>query len=811
MKRHLIKIVSLTVMVVMVLSLASCDAITNLFGGKEHEHTFGETWSTDATNHWYAATCEDGEECKTATKDVAAHTFVDGKCSVCEYVDPDYTPDNGDDEPAHTHTFSADWASDATNHWHAATCNAGADCAVATSALAAHNFADGACTVCEYADPDYVAPAENILNGGEASVNATAAGVEYKFTAKLPNTYVITWNNTNAKISVDGEAITSGYEFELASGEEIIFVMATVDETDAAYYVSVDVKEEEIPAENTLTIGTKTVNATYSGITYTFATKAEATYVITWTEANAVIMMENANGSEEIASGTEFTLPTHGVATFAMCTVEGDLTYDVTIAVKEDSGENENENILLIGSNTVTATTNGNEYTFAAMVAGKYVITFNETLAEIAYEVTPGNAEPDIVSGYEFTVEERQIVKFIVFVDSALDLETTDLAVEIASAQSEVASDFVVGTAKEIEATETGADYTFASKTGGTFVITWTEANAFVMMSINDGDAEMIESGAEFTLPERGVATFNIGTATGAGNITYSVTISNKLVDSSYLTIGAATPVRGDTHAPTIYKLTTKNTGTFIITWTETNAEVILELGGVAEAIESGKEVVLEARQEANFAIYAIEGTVSFEITVTVKEETDTPSNVLQGGEDVTVNATADGTHYTFTAMLADTYTITFDTSVAYISAEYGNVSDTGIDSGYEFTLTSGQTITFVMMPYDMELAETTYTVKIDVKQAETNVLRGGEDVTVNATADGTHYTFTAMLAGTYTITFDTSVAYISAEYGNVSDTGIDSGYEFTLTSGQTITFVMMPYDMELAETTYTVKIDAKM
>ena len=56
-----------------------------------HKHTFATTWSSDAENHWYAATCKHSTE----VKDKAKHTFSDyteqgvkgRKCSVCEYVD----------------------------------------------------------------------------------------------------------------------------------------------------------------------------------------------------------------------------------------------------------------------------------------------------------------------------------------------------------------------------------------------------------------------------------------------------------------------------------------------------------------------------------------------------------------------------------------------------------------------------------------------------------------------------------------------------------------------------------------------------
>lgn len=131
-----------------------------------HEHTYSTEWSKDATSHWHAATCEH----TTEVKDKATHSFNEGDvtkpatetekgekiytCSVCGYVKKEAIP-------VHTHTYSADWTSDATNHWHAATCEH-----YVKSEEAAHTFDKGVvtkeateaeegekiytCTVCKY-------------------------------------------------------------------------------------------------------------------------------------------------------------------------------------------------------------------------------------------------------------------------------------------------------------------------------------------------------------------------------------------------------------------------------------------------------------------------------------------------------------------------------------------------------------------------------------------------------------------------------------------------------------------------------------
>lgn len=68
------------------------------------------------------------------TEGKAAHTFSGDTCSVCGY------------KKAHEHTFATTWSSDETNHWHAATC-AHTD---EKKDNAAHTFDGNKCSVCDY-------------------------------------------------------------------------------------------------------------------------------------------------------------------------------------------------------------------------------------------------------------------------------------------------------------------------------------------------------------------------------------------------------------------------------------------------------------------------------------------------------------------------------------------------------------------------------------------------------------------------------------------------------------------------------------
>ena len=100
----------------------------------DHVHTYENTWSSNATEHWYAATC--GHQVKDQ---LSAHIDAnnDGNCDVCGWFDE-----------THTHTYEDGWTWDAVFHWHGATCEHSG----AVSEKAEHADADGdeLCDSCGY-------------------------------------------------------------------------------------------------------------------------------------------------------------------------------------------------------------------------------------------------------------------------------------------------------------------------------------------------------------------------------------------------------------------------------------------------------------------------------------------------------------------------------------------------------------------------------------------------------------------------------------------------------------------------------------
>ena len=100
----------------------------------DHTHTYEEAWTNDNAQHWRKATC--GHD---VVSEMAAHADSDndGTCDVCGWF-----------EESHTHTFSEDWKTDVTYHWHAATCeHLGA---FSDRAQHADGDEDGHCDTCGY-------------------------------------------------------------------------------------------------------------------------------------------------------------------------------------------------------------------------------------------------------------------------------------------------------------------------------------------------------------------------------------------------------------------------------------------------------------------------------------------------------------------------------------------------------------------------------------------------------------------------------------------------------------------------------------
>lgn len=91
-----------------------------------HTHKFATEWTSDGTNHWHVAVCghaaeiSDKEEHKWNEEIIKTVTCTeDGEkklvCAVCDRTKTEVIPPTG-------HSFSEEWTSNETKHWHVATC-----------------------------------------------------------------------------------------------------------------------------------------------------------------------------------------------------------------------------------------------------------------------------------------------------------------------------------------------------------------------------------------------------------------------------------------------------------------------------------------------------------------------------------------------------------------------------------------------------------------------------------------------------------------------------------------------------------------
>ena len=74
----------------------------------------------------------------------------------------------------HIHSFSQDWLSNETDHWHSSVCEAKDDCFTAVTDLSSHSIVDGACSVCGFVVTDMagdVADSTDSIGGSDVGDN----------------------------------------------------------------------------------------------------------------------------------------------------------------------------------------------------------------------------------------------------------------------------------------------------------------------------------------------------------------------------------------------------------------------------------------------------------------------------------------------------------------------------------------------------------------------------------------------------------------------------------------------------------------
>ena len=263
-----------------------------------HKHNYSNAWTTDGTSHWHKCTMCDAKKDVTAHSGGTATCTNKAKCAVC-----------GKEYGEVKHIYSNEWKTDGTNHWHActacgikkdvtahsggtATCTAKAKCAVCGKEYGkakGHSYStewktDGTnhwhvCTVCGV-KKDIAAH-----KGGTATCTNKAkcavCGKEYGNAKGHTYTYVYTKSTTKA----DGKIVKKCTVCGKVAATSVIKKPATLTTANTSYAYtgsqikpSVTVRDsagKTIPAtEYTVTYGTNkavgkgTVKITFKGKKY---------------------------------------------------------------------------------------------------------------------------------------------------------------------------------------------------------------------------------------------------------------------------------------------------------------------------------------------------------------------------------------------------------------------------------------------------------------------------------------------------------------------------------------------------------------
>lgn len=115
------------------------------------------------------------------------------------------------EEETHTHTFSSEWASDASGHWHAATCEHDL-----VQDKGEHSFANGRCTVCGYADPNANQGGSGSSGsgdgeGGKEQARREVTADEWSRAFNLGDNFTV---KISTRIYVDNRTINNEYMYD---------------------------------------------------------------------------------------------------------------------------------------------------------------------------------------------------------------------------------------------------------------------------------------------------------------------------------------------------------------------------------------------------------------------------------------------------------------------------------------------------------------------------------------------------------------------------------------------------------------------
>ena len=787
------KKISLLVLVCLVflLCLTSC----SIFMAKEqpddaHEHAFSTEWSTSATEHWHAATCEHADE----KSDVASHSDAgeDGVCDVCNYVIYKlYTVTVSADEIV-TLSSASVTVKEGTDATFTATVSdkyvltaTGAEVVgepTTQNGTKVYTFKVAAVS----ADASVSISAEqkafaSVLVNGEGNFGAveafTYASSVITFNAPAAGTYCIFGTEGLEFGTAGAEDSSWAYKFDVEAAGEIeleakYFSWDTLDEFAFEYFI-VSVDEVNLPAGE----GAGYVLPTFETTVKIVAPTTPGLY---WVGSDLENMVWNGSWGYgcfvNVKEGDEYIEITVELSDSVDAVYE--LDYAVTIPADVIIVEGDNDIDVLLGSYT--------KVTFTATAAGAYIIscTANESTVyawDDEYEymgylgssvVTKTLAAGETISYYvSNSYVEEDIEEIINVVYAGFVLETGDNTVSANGA----------GVSASIINSGDWEDHTYLITAG---------ENAKLGFYNEDGELVYVDS-KEILVRDEETLNFVVATVDGTdADVTVSVEIVVYEVD---FVVGENTLelLPGVEYTVNINDLVYFG-----------NYNLVFD-SSVVTILCYGEPMVSETTYTWYYdtITIALVGDSAATVTVTLNTVVEEVNELVLGENSIYVtieNFFASEIESVFTANASGTYVISAadgeENAFVLIDGIYGYEM---IDLPYEFTLSAGETMTFIISSGADVMTETEDYVDLFItKKANENTLVLGENsiyVTIENYYPADVITeFIATEAGTYVLSAADGEenAFVIIEDGYYSE-WIDLPYEFTLEAGESISFII--------------------
>ncbi len=291
---------------------------------------------------------------------------------------------------------------------------------------------------------------------------------------------------------------------------------------------------------------------------------------------------------------------------------------------------------LTDGAQNVNASVKGVEYTYTAKQDGAYVLSWTSANAVVKVKNVAG--ETAIESGYEFNLVSGDVITFVMGTVSGMDT----YEVKLEKKEEQTTGNVLAIGKNTIPATYDGVSYTFTPKLDGTYVVSFTTDNAFIVVEYGNVSDMGISSGYELKLTSGTVVTFIF--MTNGGDETYDVTIEAKedKPAGNVLAIGKNTIPA--TYDGVSYTFTPDKDGTYVVSFTTSNAFIVVEYGNVSDmGISSGYELKLTAGTTVKFVFMTNGGDETYDVTIEEKKPVPV-ANVnldfqnLESGKDYTAS-----------------------------------------------------------------------------------------------------------------------------------------------------------------------------